>query len=60
MKSTKYILLVIGILGVFASIYNAIVDTEMILNISSFIASASLVYLGLYKVVPIPEKECTE
>ncbi len=57
MRTTKYVLMTIGILGVVASVYNMIVDLDIVMNISSFIASISLVYLGRYKVVPL-HTEC--
>jgi hypothetical protein len=57
MRTTKYVLMTIGVLGVVASVYNMIADLDVVINISSFIASLSLVYLGGYKVVP-PSAKC--
>ncbi len=52
MRTTKYVLVIIGILGMIASLYMGIVHKDVIPNISSFIASLSLLYVGFYKVVP--------
>lgn len=52
MRTTKYILVTIGILGMISAIYVGIVNKEVLSNIPSFIASLSLAYLGMYKVVP--------
>lgn len=55
MKTVKYLLVSIGIVGMIASVYLGIVDKDIMTPMSSFIASLSLVYLGLYKVVsPTP------
>ena len=45
-------LVIMGILGVMASIFLAIVEKEIGSNIPSFIASISLLYLGVFKVEP--------
>lgn len=47
----------VGILGMIASVYNMIANLDISMNISSFIASLSLVYLGYYKVIS-PNSEC--
>jgi len=57
MRATKYLLVIMGVLGMLASIYLGIVDKEIMPNISLFIVSLSLVYLGMYKVVP-PSSNC--
>lgn len=57
MRTVKYLLVSIGIVGMIASIYLGIVDRDIMTPMSSFVASLSLVYLGLYKVVaPTPAK----
>ncbi|MEP0263556.1 hypothetical protein [Dokdonia sp.] len=60
MRAIKYLLVTIGMLGMIASIYTAIVHKEVATNIPSFIASLSLVYLGRYKVMPKNEKSIVE
>lgn len=57
MRTTKYLLVSIGVLGILASVYLGIIHKEVMPNISSFMASVSLVYLGMYKIVP-PNAEC--
>lgn len=52
MRTIKYILVTIGIVGMIASIYVAVIHREITENIPSFIASLSLVYLGMYNVIP--------
>ncbi len=44
MKNTKYILLIIGILGVLASVYNYFNDKNISNNIIGFICGISLIY----------------
>jgi hypothetical protein len=56
MRTTKYVLVTIGALGMMASVYNMIADLDVMMNVSSFVASLSLVYLGGYKVVPSNSK----
>ena len=57
MRTTNYLLVIIGALGIASSIFLAILDKAIGPNISSFVASLSLVYLGLYKAVP-KQKAC--
>lgn len=57
MRTTKYVLVTIGALGMMASVYTMIADLDVMMNVSSFVASLSLVYLGGYKIVP-PNSEC--
>lgn len=52
MRAVKYVLVTVGLSGMVASIYMAIVHKEVATNISSCIASLSLVYFGFYKEVP--------
>ncbi|GGG19162.1 hypothetical protein GCM10011344_19710 [Dokdonia pacifica] len=58
MRTTKYILVTIGVLGMMSSIYLAVIHNEVTTNIASFIASLSLVYLGIYKVVDPKTTAC--
>ena len=58
MRTTKYLLVIIGILGMMASLYLGIVHNDVLPNIPSFIASLSLVYLGLYKVAAPETTQC--
>ena len=55
MRAIKYVLITIGVLGMIASIYMAVVHKEVATNIPSFVASLSLVYFGCYKEVPKTE-----
>lgn len=44
MKSAKYVLLVIGALGIAASVYGSIIDEEITNHIIGLVCGASLIY----------------
>ncbi len=58
MRITKYVLVTIGILGMMASLYMGVMHKDVVPNISSFIASLSLMYLGLNKVISPKTTKC--
>jgi hypothetical protein len=56
MKSTKYILLVIGVLGIAASVYGYIKDRDASNHIIGFVCGASLIY-GYFELNKASKKE---
>ena len=55
MKNSKYILLIIGLLGVIASVYGYLKDNDIQSNLVGLICGASLIY-GYFELNKINKK----